>query len=127
MKTIDPRKHANVHKPLVRAGALYRMLLHSVDHRCPEVKLVVAVIAQAIEDCASTEYFDQVSAERFMRDWRLEAWAKAVGLDPDFVREVVIKTQFLSPIGPTPPAPAPTVSANQVKAEDEHLARSSDA
>ena len=127
MKTIDPRKHANVHKPLVRSAALYRMLLHSVDHRCPEVKLVVAVIAQAIEDCASTEYFDQVSAERFMRDWRLEAWAKAVGLDPGFVREVAIKTQFLSPIGPTLPAPHANVGIDQVKAEAENEPRSSDA
>jgi len=30
-----------------------------------------------------------------MRDWRLNAWAQAVGLDPDFVREVAVRTQYL--------------------------------
>jgi len=71
------------------------MLLRSVNAKCPEAQLVVAGISQAIADCALASGCEKAAALRFMRDWRLNAWARAVGLDPDFVREVAVRTQYL--------------------------------
>ena len=127
MNTIDPRKHASVRKPLVGIRAVSRMLLRSVDASCPEARLIVAMIAQAMEDCASKVYVDQLQAERFMRSWRLEVWATAVGLDPGFVREVAIKTQYLSPTEPVTHALRPKVTTNRANTQEKHQSRRADA
>jgi len=71
------------------------MLLRSVNAKCPEAQLVVAGISQAIADCALASGGEKAAALCFMRGWRLNAWAQAVGLDPDFVREVAVRTQYL--------------------------------
>ena len=97
MTCIQPRKHPKVLRPLVGIRAVNRMLLRSVDATCPEVQLIVSVISQAIADCTLADVDDRAAAQRFMYCWRLTAWAQAVGLDPDFVREVAIRTQYLNP------------------------------
>ena len=106
MTCIHPRKHPKVLRPLVGIRAVNRMLLRSVQANCPEVQLIVCVITQAIADCALADAQDKAAAQRFMYCWRLEAWAQAVGLDPDFVREVAIKTQYLNPRACQPPVGA---------------------
>ena len=127
MTGIQPRKNPKLLKPLVGIRAVHRMLLRSVDATCPEVQLIVSVISQAIADCSLAETFDKVAAQRFMYCWRLEAWAQAVGLDPDFVREVAIKTQYLGaepclpPMRPSRPHSAP------FNYQQKHSARSFDA
>ena len=127
MTSIHPRNHARRAKPLVGIRAVARMLLRSVDATLPEAQLVVAVIAQAIYDCALAEPSERSSAQRFMRSWRLDVWAEAVGLNPEFVREVAIKTLYLSPPVQTSCNLQLALDVHKVKNIQKHKQRSSDA
>ena len=54
----------------------------------------------------------------------LEAWAQAVGLDPCFVREVAIKTQYLSADACTPPIGQSRVLIGPFNNQQKHSDRS---
>lgn len=127
MNAIQPRNHPKVFKPLVGIRAVHRMLLRSADAKCPEVQLIVAVISQAIADCALAETTDKAAARRFLHCGRLDAWARAAGLDPKFVREIAIKTQYLSAAPYPPPIGQQPVLANSLKCHQKHSERNFDA
>jgi hypothetical protein len=95
MSTIDPRQRARLAKPLVGIGAIERMLRRQADSAIPETRLVVVVICLAMADCVAGEPEIRADAQAFMCDWRLDAWAQAVGLNPEFVREVAVKAGYL--------------------------------
>ena len=127
MTCIHPRKHPKVLKPLVGIRAVNRMLLRSVDATCAEVQLIVSVISQAIADCALADAQDKAAAQRFMYCWRMEAWAQAVGLDPEFVREVAIRTQYLNPRACPISIDQPPASNGTSQNQQIHSPRSFDA
>lgn len=98
MNAIHPRARTKPPTPLVGIRAIERMLLrHTITHT-PEVRLVVAVICNAMVDCVAGGPLERADAEKFLRDWRLNVWAGVVGLHPDFVREVAIKAHYLKPL-----------------------------
>ena len=127
MTAIQPRKHSKVLRPLVGIRAIHRMLLRSVDATCPEVQLIVCVISQAIADCALGDSGDKAAAQRFMQGWRLAAWAQAAGLDPDFVREVAVKTRYLSVVACPAPMEPSQVHTGLFNHQQKHSDRSFDA
>ncbi len=86
-------------QPRVRIQAVERLLLRHVHAHIPEVRLVVAVICQAIADCAVGSDSERAEAQQFMRGEQLNTWATLVDLKPGFVREVAVKTGYL-PLSP---------------------------
>lgn len=86
-------------QPLLRIQAIERLLLRHVHAHIPEVRLIVAVICQAIADCAVGSDRERAEARQFMRGEQLNTWAALVDLKPDFVREVAVKTGYL-PLSP---------------------------
>jgi hypothetical protein len=112
MNTINPRDRARGPQPLVGIRAIERMLLRHTVTPTPEVRLVVAMICQAMADCVVGGPLARADAESFMHDWRLDAWADAVGLNPEFVREVATKALYL------PAAPQPF--AGHLQGADRH-------
>ena len=97
MTALCPRQRNTRPRPLVGIRAIERMFLHHIDTALPEGRLAVAVICQAMVDCAVSGPIDCADAQGFLRGWRLGAWAGLVGLSPDFVRDVAIRTQYLAP------------------------------
>ena len=82
-------------KPLIGASLLERLLLRHVDHVSAESRLCVAVIKQAFIDlCAASPHL-RVEARRFFHDGHLDVWCDRVGLSPDFMREIALKTGYL--------------------------------
>jgi hypothetical protein len=57
----------------------------------PEGALIMAVLHQAIFDADQKSYQDE--ARRFFTDGRLDLIAPLIGLDPQFVREVIGKVR----------------------------------
>ena len=111
-------------KPLVGIRPVERMLNRHTAMDSPESRLVVAVIARAIDDCLSLGNKRQRrEARRFVLGDDLTLWCDLVGLHPDFVRFVARNAGYLAdekahwqkvPIKvPVPLAPAePLVSAS---------------
>ena len=104
MSAIDPRMRDTRPVPLVGIKAIERMFLRQIDTALPEGRLAVAVICQAMVDCAVSGPIERADAQGFLRGWRLDAWAGLVGLSPDFVRDVAIRTLYLAPAPITDPA-----------------------
>lgn len=82
-------------RPLVGTTAVERLLLRHVQFICPESRLGVNVIRQAFVDLCGPPRDARRDARRFFRDGRLEGWCDLLGLNPQFVREVALKTGYL--------------------------------
>ena len=108
MKTLQPKtakrgqrqdKHQRwcPPKPLVGLQPIERMLLRHTFTRCPEARLVVAVITRAIGDCLSRDlHRERREARRFILGDEVIHWCDWVGLNPDFVRLVARKAGYLA-------------------------------
>ena len=84
-------------KPLVGLQPIERMLLRHTFTRCPEARLVVAVITRAIGDCLSRDlHRERREARRFILGDEVIHWCDWVGLNPDFVRLVARKAGYLA-------------------------------
>ena len=84
-------------KPLVGIQPIERMLLRHTFTRCPEARLVVAVITRAIGDCLSRDlHRERREARRFILGDEVIHWCDWVGLNPDFVRLVARKAGYLA-------------------------------
>lgn len=82
-------------RPLVGTSAIERMFHRHVRFVSPEARLCVNVIRQAFVDLCGPSHEARRDARRFFRDGRLEAWCDLLDLNPEFVREVAIKTGYL--------------------------------
>ena len=82
-------------KPLVGTPTIERLLLRHVSLICPESRLCVSVIKQAFVDLCSSSWGIRRDARRFFHDGRLTFWCDLVDLDPEFVREIALKTGYL--------------------------------
>lgn len=96
-------------KPLVGMRVIERLLLRHVFAPVPEAKLIVAVICQAIADVVSTHEYTRRRAHRFLLGDRLDHLAELVSLNPEFVREVAIKSRYL----PSTEVKKPTASTRK--------------
>jgi hypothetical protein len=83
------------HRPLVGTSAIERLLLRKVEFVCPESRLCASVIKQAFVDLGGPSREARRDARRLFHDGRLEAWCELIGLNPEFVREVALKTGYL--------------------------------
>ena len=84
-------------KPLASQRVLEKVLNRHTAVRCPESRLLVAVISVAIVDCLSlTNRHLRRQARRFVLGAELEKWCDLVGLHSDFVRFVARKAGYLA-------------------------------
>lgn len=84
-------------RPLVGLQVLEKILNRHVQVVCPESRLVVAVIALAIQDCLDrSEPHKRREARRFIMGTHLHYWCDLVGLHPDFVRTIARKAGYLA-------------------------------
>ena len=84
-------------KPLVGQRVLEKVLNRHTAVRCPESRLLVAVISVAIVDCLSlTNRHLRRQARRFVLGPEMERWCDLVGLHSDFVRFVARKAGYLA-------------------------------
>jgi hypothetical protein len=84
-------------RPLVRLQVLEKILNRHVQVVCPESRLVVAVIAFAIQDCLDrSDPHQRQEARRFILGSHLHYWCDQVGLHPDFVRTIARKAGYLT-------------------------------
>ena len=119
MSAIDPRMRDTRPVPLVGIKAIERMFLRQIDTALAEGRLAVAVVCQAMVDCAASGPIERADAQGFLRGWRLDAWAGLVGLSPDFVRDVALQTWYLAPESFTGPfLPAAT---DAIVCEPDHM------
>ncbi len=82
-------------KPLVGTSAIERLLLRHVDCICPESRLGANVIRQSFVDLCGAAGDTRRDARRFFHDGRLNYWCDLLGLNPEFVREIALKTGYL--------------------------------
>ena len=106
---IEPRKLNKPAKALVKISTIFRMLSRQAQPECPEANLVVGVICQAIYDCLHGTHVEKSRAWNFMHDERLDIWAGTVSLDANFIREVALKTGYMSLA-----APAQSIKKNKM-------------
>ena len=84
-------------KPLASQRVLEKVLNRHTAVRCPESRLLVAVISVAIVDSLSlTNRHLRRQARRFVLGPELEKWCDLVGLHSDFVRFVARKAGYLA-------------------------------
>lgn len=83
-------------KPLVGMRAIERVLLRHAFAQVPEVKLLVAVMCQAMADAISTDEYIRRRAYRFLVGDRLDYLSGLVGLEPEFVREVARRSRYFN-------------------------------
>jgi hypothetical protein len=93
---VHEHARANLPLPLVNSRTIERMLLRHAKGPVPQVRLVVAVICQAMIDCRSGAKDDRRTASSFLCGDGLDTWASLVDLNPDFIRIVAIKTHYLA-------------------------------
>ncbi|NMQ29153.1 hypothetical protein E4Q23_16130 [Candidatus Accumulibacter phosphatis] len=91
----DVRSIHRRQKPLVGTPSIERLLLRQVSLVCPESRLCVSVIKQAFVDLCSSSWGIRRDARRFFHDGRLTFWCDLVDLNPEFVREIALKTGYL--------------------------------
>ncbi|CAK0773818.1 hypothetical protein CCP4SC76_5790002 [Gammaproteobacteria bacterium] len=89
---IYPRKSP---RPLVGVRHIEQLLLRHTINTSPEARLVVAVICQALLDARSLSLYNRRKARRFLLGRGLEHCASLVGLEREFVMEVITKTGYL--------------------------------
>jgi len=99
-------------KPLVGQRILEKVLNRHTAVRCPESRLVVAVISVAIVDClCQSSRRLRRQARHFILGTDLQTWCDWVGLNPDFVRRIARQAGYLADQAPQhkrAPAKAPT-------------------
>lgn len=83
-------------KPLVGIRAIEKVLNRHTAVSCPESRLVVALIGQAIFDCLTPCSRPRREARRFVLGDELGFWCDLVGLNADFVRFVAKKAGYLA-------------------------------
>lgn len=84
-------------KPLVGVLAIEKILNRHTFVACQESRLIVAVIAYAIQDCLNGSYpCQRQEARRFILGSDLQLWCDLVDLHPDFVRFVARKAGYLA-------------------------------
>lgn len=84
-------------RPLVGLQVLEKILNRHVHVACPESRLVVAVIALAIQDCLDrSDPQKRREARRFILGPHLYYWCDLIGLHPDFVRTIARKAGYLA-------------------------------
>jgi hypothetical protein len=84
-------------RPLVGLQVLEKILNRHVQVVCPESRLVVAVIALAIQDCLDRSDLKlRQEARRFILGPNLQRWCDLIGLHPDFVRAIARKAGYLA-------------------------------
>lgn len=83
-------------RPRIGIQAVQRVLLRHVATVCPETKLWVAMIAQAIGDAIGRDDNQRHRARRFLVSSPcLVFWCDLIGIEIDFVREVAAKAGYL--------------------------------
>ncbi len=83
-------------RPRIGIQAVQRVLLRHVATVCPETKLWVAMIAQAIGDAIGRDDIQRHRARRFLvSSSGLAFWCDLIGIEIDFVREVAAKAGYL--------------------------------
>lgn len=82
-------------RTLVGTQAIERLLLRHVRFIAPESRLCAGVIRQVFVDLCGSSKEARRDAQRFFRDGRLETWCDLLDLNPEFVREVALKTDYL--------------------------------
>ena len=90
----------------VSVRTIERLLLRHTINTSPEVRLIVAMICHAITDLRSSYDLYRRSARHFLEGRDLDHWASMIGLEPDFVREVILKTGHLTPMSLRHEAPS---------------------
>lgn len=84
-------------RPLVGLQVLEKILNRHVQVVCPELRLVVAVIAPDIQDCLDrSDPQQRQEARRFILGTHLHYWCDQVGLHPDFVCAIARKAGYLA-------------------------------
>lgn len=113
---IESEQRWRVPKPLVGMRTIEKLLNRHTAVSCPESRLVVAVIGQAIVDCLTPCSRPRRAARRFVLGDELGLWCDLVGLNADFVRFVARKAGYLADAPPpkkAAPAKALTRSPNK--------------
>jgi len=83
-------------RPRIGIQAVQRVLLRHVAMVCPETKLWVAMIAQAMGDAIGRDDNLRRRAHRFLTcGSSLAFWCDLIGIDLGFVREVAAKAGYL--------------------------------
>lgn len=84
-------------RPRVGLQVLEKILNRHVQVVCPESRLVVAVIALAIQDCLDrSDPQQRQEARRFILGPNLQRWCDLIGLHSDFVRAIARKAGYLA-------------------------------
>jgi hypothetical protein len=82
--------------PRIGLLAVQKLLLRHVVMVCPETRLWVAMISQAMGDAIGRDDNQRHRARRFLTsDTQLAFWCELLGIDLGFVREVAIKAGYL--------------------------------
>ncbi|AKH37559.1 MULTISPECIES: hypothetical protein [Nitrosomonas] len=90
-------KHWCPPRPLAGLEAVEKIMNRHVQVTCPESRLVVAVIALAIQDCLDrSDSKQRHEARRFILGPGLQHWCDLVGLHVDFVRAIARKAGYLA-------------------------------
>lgn len=83
-------------RPRIGVQAVQRVLLRHVATVCPETKLWVAMIAQAMNDAIGRNDLQRHRAHRFLASSPdLAFWCDLIGIELAFVREVAAKAGYL--------------------------------
>lgn len=84
-------------RPRIGLQVLEKILNRHVQVVCSESRLVVAVIALAIQDCLDRSDLKlRQEARRFILGPNLQRWCDLIGLHPDFVRAIARKAGYLA-------------------------------
>lgn len=83
-------------KPRIHIQAVEKVMNRHTAMRCPESRLVVAMIAKAMHDCwYAPSKVEMRTALRFLLGADMDIWAEKVGLEPEFVRFIGRKAGYL--------------------------------
>ncbi len=82
----------------IPASLLERVLLHHTDDNSPETRMLVAIIGQAFCDTQNRSKNPRIrtSANAFIKGKCLDRLTQLVGLEPNFVREMIAKGKSAS-------------------------------
>jgi hypothetical protein len=84
-------------KPLVGLATVEKILSRQSVIHCAESRLVIAVIGRGVVDCLCTDdEFVRRDARRFILGSNLARWTSLVGLNPEFVRMIALKSGYLA-------------------------------
>lgn len=76
-----------------------KVLLRAIQQPSPEASLIAAVICQSIADANGRNNEEGVEdAIRFLRGERLDFMANLIGINPEWVREIAVRSGYLAPL-----------------------------